>query len=175
MTWRRAGISIVGLVLIGGAVQVTAQGNRAGSIPAAHAINIKAADMKWDRIFPEMGARSSEITVLHVDPTTQATKLMIRVPPNFHIPSHWHTANETHTVLRGTFVVECEGQRTVLEAGSFNYMPSRMVHEAWTTPTEEAVLFITVDVAWDINWVRGTPKPADLEGGYAVKTTPAKR
>jgi len=38
-------------------------------------------------------------------------------------------------------------------------MPARMVHEAWTTPG--SVAFITVDGAWDVNWVEGAPS-ADL-------------
>ena len=90
---------------------------------------------------------------------------MIRVRENFPAPKHWHTANETHTVISGTFIVECEGQRATLGAGSFNFMPSRMPHEAWTTPEEGALLFITVDKAWDINWVGGTPAPTDFSPG----------
>jgi hypothetical protein len=39
--------------------------------------------MKWQKIFPDLGARSAEITILRVDPTTQATQLMIRVPKSF--------------------------------------------------------------------------------------------
>ena len=130
----------------------------------AHHLNVKSGDMKWQRIFPELGARSAEITILRVDPTTKATQLMIRVPKNFHVPQHWHTANETHTIMKGTFIIDSEGKRESLEAGSFNFVPCKMVHEAWTKPNEGALLFITVDGAWDINWVNGPPKASDLIG-----------
>jgi len=90
---------------------------------------------------------------------------MIRVPKDFHVPQHWHSANETHTVMNGTFIMKCEGRRQALSPGSFNYIPAKMVHEAWTTPDEGALLFITVDGPWDLNWVNGPPKPADLIGG----------
>jgi len=40
-----------------------------------------------------------------------------------------------------------------LDAGSFAYMPAKMIHEGWTGPDGEALYFITVDGAWDINWV----------------------
>jgi hypothetical protein len=50
-----------------------------------------------------------------------------------------------------------DGPREELGAGSFNYIPRRMVHEAWTKPDEGAVLFITVDGAWDVNWVDSPP------------------
>ena len=128
-------------------------------------LNITPDQMKWDFIFPDAGEKSSKITILHMDPVTKATQLMIRVPPNSHVPLHWHSANEVHVVLEGTFIMECDGKREVLTKGSFNYIPKTMQHEAWTTPDEGALLFITVDGAWDINWVNGDPKPEDLIGG----------
>ena len=131
--------------------------------PDAHshgAIYLKSQDIKWEKIMPELGERSPEIVILHVEPTTKATKLMIRVPKNFHVPKHWHTANETHTVISGTFIMQhVAGQRHELGPGSFNYVPSKTVHEAWTKPDEGTLLFITVDGPWDVNWVEGPPKP----------------
>ena len=130
-----------------------------------HAINVRVEDLKWERMVPELAERSPEMAILRVDPKTKATHLMIRVPANLHVPKHWHTANETHTVVKGTFVMECEGKRQALGQGSWNYIPSKMAHEAWTTPEEETVLFITVDSAWDQHWVGAAPKPADFLGG----------
>jgi len=114
---------------------------------------VNFGEVKWEKLRPELGDKSDEIALLRVDPKTHATQLMIRVRPNSHVPKHWHTANETHTVIRGTFIMECDGKRAELGPGSFNYMPSKMTHEAWTTPDEGAMLFITLDGAWDINWV----------------------
>ena len=123
------------------------------------AIYLKLGDIKWEKIAPELGDRSPEIAILHVDPKTNATKLMIRTPKDFHVPKHWHTANETHTVVSGTFIMEHEeGKRHELGPGSFNYVPSKAVHQAWTKPEEGALLFITVDGPWDVNWVDGPPK-----------------
>jgi mannose-6-phosphate isomerase-like protein (cupin superfamily) len=119
---------------------------------------IKFKDVKWEKIIPELGDSSPEIAFLRVDAKTKATQLMIRVPKNFHVPRHWHTANETHTILSGTLIMECEGKREELGPGSFNYMPSKMIHQAWTKPDEGMVVFITVDGAWDQNWVDGPPQ-----------------
>jgi len=132
---------------------------------ADHAKNIRFQDLKWEKMQPELGDKASEITILRVDPKTKATHLMIRVPKNFHVPKHWHTANETHTVVKGTFIIECEGKRETLTQGSWNYVPSKMTHEAWTKPNEGALLYITVDSGWDINWVGEPPKPSDFLGG----------
>ncbi len=125
---------------------------------SAHAMFVNAQDLEWGKIMPELGDHSPEIVILRVDPKTQATQLMIRVPKNFHVPKHWHTANETHTILSGTFIMEGEGKRAELGSDSFNYIPSKMIHEAWTKPDQGTLLFITVDGAWDINWVDGPPQ-----------------
>jgi mannose-6-phosphate isomerase-like protein (cupin superfamily) len=117
-------------------------------------------DLKWDKILPDLGANSPEICVLHVDPQTKATKLMIRTPKGIHIRKHWHSANETHTIIKGIAKFECDGKRSDLGPGSFNYMPAKMVHEAWLPA--DSLTFITVDGAWDVNWVEGAPTAADL-------------
>lgn len=117
-------------------------------------------DLKWDKILPDLGEASPEICVLHVDPKTKATKLMIRTSKGIHVRKHWHSANETHTILKGTATFECDGKRAELGPGSFNYMPAKMIHEAWLPAG--SLTFITVDGAWDVNWVEGAPTAADL-------------
>jgi quercetin dioxygenase-like cupin family protein len=112
-------------------------------------------DLKWEKTNPELGNNSQEAAILHVDPTTKATQLIIRAPKNYHVGRHWHSSNETITVIRGTFVVGHDGseQRMDLTPGSFAYMPAKMIHDAWTKD-EGATFFITVDGPFDINWVK---------------------
>jgi len=117
-------------------------------------------DLKWQAIVPELGEDSPQIAILRVDPSTKATQLLIRTPRKVHVPMHWHSANETHTVIRGTFVFEHEGKRHELGSGGFNYLPARMHHQAWAT--DDALVFITVDSGWDVNWVSGPPTKSDL-------------
>ena len=126
--------------------------------PPGQSIFLKYQDVKWEKIIPEMGELSPTISILRIDPKSQATQLMIRAPKNFHVPRHWHSANETHTIVSGTFIMECEGQREELGPGSFNYMPGKMIHQGWTKPDEDLLLFITVDAAWDIHWVDAPPQ-----------------
>jgi len=118
------------------------------------------SDLKWDKILPDLGADSPEISILHVDPTTHATSLLIRTPKAIHVRKHWHTANESHTMIIGTATLACDGKKSEIGPGGFNFMPAKMVHEAWL-PTN-SLTFITVDGAWDINWVEGPPTAADL-------------
>jgi quercetin dioxygenase-like cupin family protein len=116
--------------------------------------------LQWQPIVPELGADSPRIAILRVDPKTQATQLLIRVPKQMHVPWHWHSANETHTVITGTWVFEHEGMRHELKAGGFNYLPARMHHQAWAS--DDALVFITVDGAWDITWIAAPPTKDDL-------------
>src|SRR3990172_11778119 len=66
------------LCLAGGAIlaQTTVSAEQSG--PAAHAMNLHFKDLKWEKLQPELGKRSAEITTLRVDPNTKATHLMIR-------------------------------------------------------------------------------------------------
>ncbi len=118
------------------------------------------SDLNWDKILPDLGADSPEISILHVDPKTHATSLLIRTPKAIHVRKHWHTANESHTMIVGTATLACDGKKFELSPGGFNFMPAKMTHEAWL-PTN-SLTFITVDGAWDINWVEGPPTAADL-------------
>jgi mannose-6-phosphate isomerase-like protein (cupin superfamily) len=122
------------------------------------------SDLKWDKILPDLGADSPEICILHVDPKTQATSLLIRTPKAIHVRKHWHTANESHTMISGTAVLACDGKKVELAQGGFNFMPAKMVHEAWLPAG--SLTFITVDSAWDIHWVEGPPTTADLGRTY---------
>lgn len=130
------------------------------SAAVSHYFSLNYQNAQWQKIVPELGDASPEITILRVDPKTQATHLLIRNPRKIHVPLHWHSANETHTILAGTMVFECEGKRDVLGPGSFNYIPARMVHQAWLP--DGGLVLITVDAAWDINWVQGPPSSADV-------------
>jgi mannose-6-phosphate isomerase-like protein (cupin superfamily) len=134
-----------------------AQGPAAGT---TQAVFRNYQDFKWEKILPDLGGNSPEICILSVDPKTQATKLMIRAPKAIHVLKHWHSANETHTVILGGQVFACEGKRIEQGPGSFNYLPAKMVHEAWLPAG--SIVFITVDGAWDVNWVDGPPTAADL-------------
>jgi mannose-6-phosphate isomerase-like protein (cupin superfamily) len=120
----------------------------------------KLEDAKWERMLPDLGDASPEIAILHVDSKTKATRLLIRTPAALHVPMHWHSANETHIMIKGTATFGHGETKVELGPGGFNYMPARMKHEAWTSAG--AIVFITVDGAWDVNWVEGPPTEKNL-------------
>jgi quercetin dioxygenase-like cupin family protein len=136
--------------------------------PAEAAVNApefkNLADLKWERMLPDLGESSPEICILRIDPKTQATSLLIRLPKALHVRKHWHSANETHTMITGTATFACDGKRVEQGPGSFNFMPAKMVHEAWISAN--SLTFITVDGPWDVNWTEGPPTSADLQPAH---------
>jgi mannose-6-phosphate isomerase-like protein (cupin superfamily) len=136
----------------------------AGSAPANTGpeapIFKQLSEVQWTKMVPELGDASPEMAILHEDSNTHATQLLARSPKALHIRKHWHSANETHTMIIGSATFECGGKKAELGPGGFNYMPARMVHEAWVAAG--AVSLITVDGPWDVNWVEGAPTAADL-------------
>jgi len=125
-----------------------------------HYFSVNYEEIAWQKIVPGLGDDSPEIAILRVDPGSGATHLLIRNPHKMHVPPHWHSANETHTILAGTMVFECEGEMDVLGPGSFNYIPSKSIHQAWLP--DGGLVFITVDAPWDINWVEAPPTPDNI-------------
>lgn len=150
-------IEIVSLLL---ALTLSAQAHQHPGGAAKTSASAQFDSLKWEIMVPELGADSPQAAILRVDPKTQATQLLIRIPKQIHVPVHWHSANETHTVIKGTFVFEHEGERHELGPGGFNYLPARMHHQAWAS--DDALVFITVDAGWDVNWVNGPPTKSNL-------------
>ena len=58
-------------------------------------------------------------------------------------------------------VFEHGGQKHTLGPGGFNYIPKKTHHQAYLR-TKNGLVFITVDGAWDINWVNGPPTERDF-------------
>lgn len=119
---------------------------------------INLDQVKWELDDPK-NPDSGGIAILRVDPVTQATQLLIRNPPGEYVPRHWHSANETNTVIRGNYIFECDGKKMEQGPGSFNYIPARMIHRLWCKSGEPGLDFITVDGKWDINWVNDPDAP----------------
>jgi quercetin dioxygenase-like cupin family protein len=168
---RRITLGFLLFVLLGWSTAQQRDGNNPIET-SDHPLATPYGDVRWVKIVPAMGARSPEIALLHIDPVTKATELMIRSTAAVHAPMHWHSANETHTVIRGNVTFEHGGTFERLGPGGFNYIPKKMHHQAWLPAN--SLLFITVDGAWDVNWVNGPPTAADFGKG-ATPPAPGKK
>jgi quercetin dioxygenase-like cupin family protein len=133
--------------------------------PSKCPVSVPAADIKWEKAFPALGPDGPDISIVHVNPKTQATQVLIRATKHAVVPWHWHTANEANMVITGTFTVECEGKKFDLGPGSFIYTPSRLIHRA--TFSDGCMIAISGDGAFDLNWA-GAPPTAKKPGEAAI-------
>lgn len=146
------------ILTVAAASSASAQPPSATSQPGDQPVYMKFQDLQWKKLMPELGERSPESVTLRIDPQTKATQMMLRLPKNFHLPQHWHDASEALTILNGAFIIEdARGSKEELGPGSFIYLPRKMVHQGWTKPEEGALIFITSDGGFDINWTEGPP------------------
>ena len=127
-------------------------------------VSVPYEDLVWQRLFPELGELSGDIAIVNQNPNTGATQLFIRTPAQIHTRLHWHSANETHTVIAGEWTfrnISVPGSPCqTLGVGGFNFIPGGQRHEAWSTPG--AVVFVTTDGPFDISWVDHPPTIDDV-------------
>jgi quercetin dioxygenase-like cupin family protein len=124
-----------------------------------NAMLVRLDSIEWTPRDPVPG--KSQFAIIHVDQKTGATQLYFRVPPRFSLERHWHSANETNVVIRGTFLLQHDGgERVTMRVGDFNFMPGRMIHRAWTAD-EETILFVSLDGRFDYHSAADSvPMPA---------------
>jgi len=137
--------------------------------PSKCPVYLRAEDIQWEKAFPDLGPDGPDLAVVHVNPKTQATQLLVRATKPAVVPWHWHTANEAIMVMKGTFTLECEGKKVDLGPGSFTYTPSRLIHRA--TFSEGCMIAISADGPFEINWA-GAP-PTARKPGEAAMPVPA--
>ena len=128
------------------------------------------AGLKWE---PEHAAPGqSQIAIFHVDQKTGATELYFRLPPHFHAVRHWHSANETNVVVRGTFIIQHDGgERMTMIAGNSSVMPRRMVHQAWSED-EETIIYVSLDGPWDYHAATDSLPTSNLPRGDSTSHVP---
>jgi len=118
------------------------------------------ADLKWEKMLPELGEDSPVFSILRTDPKTKATTLMIHFPKAIYIPKHTHEKSETHIILGGSHLFEHAGKRLEVKEQGYLYMPGKFVHEAWVPAGSKAV--IVLEDGWKVDWLDGGPTKRDI-------------
>ena len=145
--------AILSLALLGGAASLAVQD---GSKPAPPAqkrttVVVKAADAKWgDHPF----VTGAKLCVQSGDPAKGPSVLMMKFPKGMTVPAHWHTSDETVTVVSGVGVFGTgetvdEAQGTEVRAGSYAVIPGSNPH--WAIAKEELVISVALDKPADFN------------------------
>lgn len=118
------------------------------------------ADLKWEKMLPDLGEDSPLFSILRVDPKTKATTLMIEFPKAIYIPKHTHKKSETHIILGGSHLFEANGKRYEVKEHGYIYMPGMFVHEAWVPAGAKAIIIL--EDGWKVDWLKGGPTAQDI-------------
>jgi len=94
---------------------------------------INPRDIKWSAAPPSM-PKGARIAVLQGDPSKPGPFVIrLMVPTGYMIPPHWHTQDESLTVISGTFYFgtgkKVETSKThTLTAGGFHFLSGKDHH-----------------------------------------------
>jgi quercetin dioxygenase-like cupin family protein len=116
-----------------------------GTGPAAIAVSFDDPAIEWGGC-PEFMPEGCRIAVLHGDPSQPNADIYFEVPPDSHVPRHWHTSAERMVLVSGELHVTYDEQPTVvLKPGTYAYGPARLPHDARCAPGDPCVLFIAFE------------------------------
>lgn len=134
-------IPVAAAVLIGCAL---AQPAPAGT-PPPMLINHDDPSLEWVGC-PEFIPEGCRIAVLQGDPAGRNADIFFKLPPDFHVPHHWHTSAERMILVSGEFHVNYDGHPpVVMRPGSYAYGPAQLPHDAYCAPGDPCVLFIAFE------------------------------
>jgi len=138
------------------AASATAQGASEG-----HGF-INPADIKWGPAPPAM-PKGAKLAVLQGDPGKPGPFVVrLMVPAGYRIPPHWHTQDESLTVISGTFYlgtgdrVETSEAHT-LTAGAFHFLSGKDHH--YLVAKSPAVIQINGNGPFDVTYVNAGDDP----------------
>jgi hypothetical protein len=122
---------------------------------------VTPADLKWDNV-PSL-PRGAKVAVIQGNPAEPGPfTIRLKLPANYKVPAHWHSASEMLTVLSGSFNGGLGGKldqtkTKALLPGSVSIMPAKMHHFAWTK--QETVVQISSTGPFDVNYVNPADDP----------------
>lgn len=139
--------------------------------PAQPVPKVDLTNAKWQKLSPlQPESNPLRAAVVERNDKIGATRIVLKVPPNFALPPYWLTAQGNYTVLKGTFVFQgndADGRQTstVQGPGAFAIVPANLIQQVSTKGTEEGLLYITVYGEWAPNFAQGAFAAPALRAG----------
>ena len=85
-------------------------------------------------------------TILQGNPAERYADVLMRIPANAKIPSHYHTSAERMVLVAGEFHIHPDGQDTVvMTQGTYAYGPALAHHSAECKDEGDCYLFIAFE------------------------------
>lgn len=116
--------------------------------------SVDLTNAKWQKFSASQPNENPlRIAILAKDTKVGATRIAIKAPGNFALPTTWFTVQGSYTVLSGTFVfdgLDAKGRldRVRYYPGDFATLPANYILRISTEGTGEAVLYMTLYGDW---------------------------
>lgn len=124
------------------------------------AVFITPGDMKWGEAPPDI-PKGAQMTVLMGDPTKAGPfTIRMKAPDGYKIPPHYHSQDETLTIIGGTLNLMMGDHMTnphTLDVGAFHFLPGKMHHGAETKG--ETIVQISGTGPFDIHYINPADNP----------------
>ena len=124
------------------------------------AVFLTAADLKWGPAPPDI-PKGAQVAVLMGDPTKAGPYVIrLKAPDGYKIPPHYHTQDESLTVIGGTLNLMMGDHMTnqhALDVGAFHFLPGKMHHGAETKG--ETIVQIQGTGPFDIHYLNPADNP----------------
>jgi len=120
-------------------------------------------DIKWI-MGPIVLQPGIEVTLFEGDPNQAGLYTMrFKIPANTDIPAHWNPSDEHVTVISGEYNIGLgdkldKTKGTALPPGSFERIPAKMNHYAWTTV--ETIIQLHGQGPWGMIYVNPMDDPS---------------
>lgn len=149
-------VSLVAVILGGMARFASAQGTSESEV------FLNPKDIKWGAAPPSIPG-GAKIAILQGDPSRPGPFVIrLMVPAGYKIPPHWHTQDESLTVISGTFYfgtgdkVEASESHT-LTAGAFHFLSGKDHH--FLVARSAAVIQINGNGPFDVTYISPDDNP----------------
>jgi len=123
---------------------------------------VNPKDIKWGPAPPSI-PKGAKIAVLQGDPGKAGPFVMrLMVPAGYKIPPHWHTQDESLTVISGSFYFgkgdKAETSKApIITAGAFHYLSGKDHH--YLVAKTESVIQINGNGPFDITYINAEDDP----------------
>ena len=129
---------------------------------AMESMLLNPGQLTWGDAPPSL-PKGAKLAVLYGDPTKSGLFAMrLQAPAGYQVPPHWHSNDESLTVISGTLYLvpgdKADPARAqALETGGFHFVPAKSRHSAFArTPT---VVQIQGSGPFDIQYVNPQDQP----------------
>jgi anti-sigma factor ChrR (cupin superfamily) len=147
--------------LLAVAMLVVASAALAQKVDSPPVVNLE--NVKWESN-PELPG-CMQMAVSQGDPASGPVTVALRATRDCSVTWHWHSANESTAMVRGTFKLEMHNQGTFLmKAGGFSFISGKQRHRE-VCLTAVCIAYVTLDGPVDVHHVDAAGKEISLEEG----------